>query len=34
MAGPVSVTAGLHAPTAHEVIMESPMVEIEQVNLW
>jgi len=34
MTGPVSVAAGLHAPTAHEAIMESPMVEIEQVNLW
>ena len=34
MAGPVSVTGGLHAPTSQGVIMETPMVEIERVNLW
>jgi phosphate transport system ATP-binding protein len=34
MAGPVSVTGGLHAPTSPGAIMETPMIEIEQVNLW
>jgi phosphate transport system ATP-binding protein len=34
MPGTVSVTAGLHAPAAHGVMTETPMVEIEQVNLW
>ncbi len=34
MAGPVSVTGSLHTSTAPSVIMEIPMVEIEQVNLW
>ncbi len=34
MAGTVSVAGGLQAPTAHGSIMESPMVEIDKVNLW
>jgi len=34
MPGTVSVTAGLHAPGAPGAVMESPMVEIERVNLW
>ena len=34
MAGPVSVTGGLHAPTSQSAIMEAPMVEIDQLNLW
>jgi len=34
MAGPVSVTGGLHPPTSEAAIMETPMVEIEQVNFW
>ena len=34
MAGPVSVTGGLHAPTPQGAVMETPMVEIEKVNLW
>ena len=34
MAGPVSVIGGLHAPTPEAAIMEIPMVEIEQLNLW
>ena len=34
MAGPVSVTGGLHAPTSEGAVMETPMVEIEQLNLW
>ncbi len=34
MPGSVSVTAGLHPPAAHGVMLETPMVEIEQVNLW
>jgi len=34
MAGTVSVAGGLQAPTAHASIMESPMVEIDKVNLW
>ena len=34
MAGPVSVTGGLHAPTSEGAIMETPMVEIEHLNLW
>ena len=34
MAGPVSVTGGLHAPVSEGAIMESPMVEIEKLNLW
>ena len=34
MAGPVRVTGGLHAPTSQGAIMETPMVEIERVNLW
>jgi phosphate transport system ATP-binding protein len=34
MAGTVSVTGGLHAPTPQGAMMESAMVEIEQVNLW
>jgi len=34
MAGPVSVTGGLHAPISEATIMETPMVEIEQLNLW
>src|SRR5437773_5863486 len=35
MAGTVSVAGGLHAPPLLErAIMESPMVEIDQVNLW
>ena len=34
MAGPVSVTGGLHAATSQGAIMENPMVEIEQLDLW
>jgi phosphate transport system ATP-binding protein len=34
MAGTVSVAGGLQAPSAHGSIMESPMVEIDRVNLW
>ena len=34
MAGPVSVTGGLHAPASDRAIMETPMVEIERLNLW
>src|SRR3981189_3424065 len=35
MVGPlVSVAGGLHAPTLERAIMESPMVEIDKVNLW
>ena len=34
MAGPVSVAEGLQAPTSQGAIMETPMVEIEKVNLW
>ena len=34
MAGPVSVAGGLHAPTSPGAIMETPMVEIDKVNLW
>jgi phosphate transport system ATP-binding protein len=35
MAGPlVSLAGGLHAPTLERAIMESPMVEIDKVNLW
>jgi phosphate transport system ATP-binding protein len=35
MAGTVSVAGGLHAPPLLErAIMESPMVEIDKVNLW
>jgi phosphate transport system ATP-binding protein len=34
MAGPVSVTGGLHATTSPGDIIETPMVEIEKVNLW
>jgi phosphate transport system ATP-binding protein len=34
MPGTVSVTAGLHALSAPGVMMETAMVEIEQVNLW
>jgi phosphate transport system ATP-binding protein len=34
MAGPVSVTGGLHAPVSEGAIMETPMVEIEKLSLW
>ena len=34
MAGSVSVTAGLHPPSSQGAMMETPMVEIEGVNLW
>src|SRR2546426_6809599 len=34
MPGSVSVTASLHGPSTHGAVMETPMVEIEQVNLW
>jgi phosphate transport system ATP-binding protein len=34
MAGPVSVTEGLHAPVSEGAIMETPMVEIEKLSLW
>jgi len=34
MAGPVSVTGGLHAPVSEGAVMETPMVEIEKLNLW
>jgi len=34
MAGPVSVTEGLQAPVSQGAIMETPMVEIEKLNLW
>src|ERR1700737_143583 len=34
MPGSVSVTASLHGPSTHGAVMETAMVEIEQVNLW
>src|SRR3972149_567207 len=34
MAGPVRVTGGLHAPVSEGAVMETPMVEIEKLNLW
>jgi len=34
MDGSVRVTAGLHAPTSQGSMMETAMVEIEQLNLW
>ena len=34
MAGPVTATGGLHAPISEGAVMETPMVEIEQLNLW
>jgi phosphate transport system ATP-binding protein len=34
MAGSVSVAAGLRGPSSPEAMRETPMVEIERVNLW